>query len=156
ETENAGGRAQPFRTILERPDRIGLRQSVQESLNEKVGDPVIIGLLRPRVLVERPQGREARRGFGPRRHEPTLPLRRMPSAILIGRKEVHLLRRQGKANFHFIYHDRAVPSGIGECMVNSARHARASAPRTRREVSLRSRPLVLRTTRKLRALKASA
>ena len=53
-TENAGGRAQPFRTILERPDRIGLRQSVQESLNEKIGDPVIIGLRGARLLVEKP------------------------------------------------------------------------------------------------------
>ena len=30
---------------------------------------------------------------------------------------------QGKTNFPFIYHEHAAPSGIGECMVNTRRHA---------------------------------
>jgi hypothetical protein len=38
-TKNAGGGAKPFRTIIERPDTVGLRQPVQESLNWKIGDP---------------------------------------------------------------------------------------------------------------------
>src|SRR5262245_55781314 len=91
ETEDARRGAKPFRALFERPDRVRLRQPIDQALNEEIR-PGAIGLLgRDDLRPEQLQRRRAlacfhRWQFYARR------LERNASAICVGTEHIHLCR----------------------------------------------------------------
>src|SRR5262245_19612733 len=91
ETEDACRGAKPLGALFERPDRVGLRQPIDQALNEEIR-PGAIGLLgRDDLRAEQLQRRRALAYF----HRWQLNARRVErdaSAICIGTEHIHLCR----------------------------------------------------------------